>query len=1299
MGEKKQVLKTVIIVVLIAFGLFAVSALYTEFGNDFKKISKEHSTYSAVIDKNGEVSYVKVNKEDNSTEPATVEDMATSYKEILSKHMSYENEEEYQRKLEYLINAETVTKMPYISSLEGDNTKLNGRIKFYRYTNEIEASEGEEEVQEENEEKHIDPKKIFYIGDSWIIGLNKYVKDRKNEEYPGDNHFIAEESVGATANIFLNEKLKEKIDNVTSEVSTIVVMLGMYDTSENGSTRMVEIIDFLSETYSEKSIYVLKVPHVGKNYENEEITASDFNSNIDGYNTLISAHCSEKTNVKFIDATSDMMTGDLFLENKYLDEEDSLNNTGISVWYDNIKECIEDGKSSASATKYQLTYINNEEFEQKKEKFKTSGDREVFKYFTIDDKQQIVIAFGETETRTITTDDVDITEDIVREVSGDSRYSGNAQGGFSFVEYRIFERPIDYLSCVEDYVLPTNLLFALLIETENIYFVEEIAKLAYQTDIAIAIYDNESVSTTEENIDYEKFMRMNINTRMKYDMLKTTKPVITANSLNGSPFSKIPQRCYIQTDSKQHYLYHLPYEANPDISNFTNDTYITGSNNNRKITGLGEATKFSTKFKKVITSNAISTYGVILADTWMARWKATYTQENVNPVHSAESGTYENATIEKYASESELLNAFETNLSDSISNDLKSHAEELRKDSIDQILACSETLLEEAKYTTNDIKVNERKDLMMERINGCKKCKSYIQNWWAEKNAPKDPEPEPEPEPTPTPRPPKPPIIDPDRPVLLQFDQSSSQNLGASASSMPHRDTIYQHIINGDLKGTHVSSDYWDALSDEVDERNKELEKIFKNEVNDQVKYSQTASGSKVYQNIKFKSSYTKESTRYERNENIENDKIGEKFSEVFNDDKFYNTAGYFLKNDWFWEQIRKSGDTEKLEGVLRLMFNIATDSDDFGNYDLNDPKLLENLFKAFEPKDMKSLNTIYGNTVEAKVWYALLREGYSENAVAGVLGNLYVESGFKTNNLQNSYESSLGSDEEYTKRVNAGLGLDGEEYVGVEPITRESFMNDSGGYGLAQWTYYTRKAGLWDYAQSKGVGIDDVNMQIEYLIKELSPDAGVLAARKGYTIDGWINAETPEDATEVFCWIFENPGEPHLTTRKQHARANYEKFQGKTFAGNILETCEEITQLFLDREAHYSVSGSKLIWGDIERCYEESQYICCATYVSLVLYRSGALTPEQINAYNYHWTKDGGMPDMLEAAGWQLLSPSEVQPGDVVNDYSGGHVLIYAGDGKCWDQNSCVYSSSGRAPLRRTVSYNLDGCQIWRQP
>lgn len=1051
MEEKKQVSKLTLIISIALFGALAVvGALYTEFGDDYKKLSKEHSTYSAVINENGEVSYVKKNEDESTepstepttepttestTEPVTIEEMATSYKEILSKHMSYEDDEDYQRKLEYLINAETVTKMPYISSLEGDDTKLNGRIKFYRYTNEIEAAEGEEEIQQENEEKHIDPKKIFYIGDSWIIGLNKYVKDRKNEEYPGDNHFITEEGVGATADSFLNENLKEKIDNVSSEVSTIVAMMGMYDTSETGSSRMIEIIDFLSETYSEKSIYVLKVPHVGKNYKNEEITASDFNSNIDGYNTLISAHCSEKTNVKFIDATSDMMTDDLFLENKYLDEEDSLNNTGISAWYANIKECIKDGKSSASTTKYQLTYINNEEFEQKKEKFKTSGDREVFKYFTIDDKQQIVVAFGETETRTITTDDVDITEDIVREVSGDSRYSGNAQSGFSFVEYRIYERPIDYLSCVQDYVLPTNLLFALLIETENIYFVEEIAKLAYETDIAIAIYDNESVSTTEENIDYKKFMDMNIITTVNYDNLETSKPTITKSNLYGNPFSNIPQRCETSTSVKRHHLFYLDRQGDPAISNFSDETYITGSNNNREITGLGAPTTFSTKFKKVINSNAISTYGVILADTWMARWKATYTQENVDPVHSSNSGTYENATIEKYDSKSELLSAFETNMSSNISNLLSDHADGLKTNSINQILSGSESLLEEAKYTREDLTVSERKDLMMERINSCSRCKTYIQNWWEEKNAPSVPEPEPAPSPSPVPGPPN----RPDRPELMQMvnkNQLLGQENGASyimlVASMPHRDTIYHHIINGDLRGTHVASDYWDALSDEVDERNKNLVEIFTNEVNNMISWNQTARGSKEYKDIQFKSSYTKESTRYERDENIEPDKIGEKFSEVFNDTKFHNTTGYLAQNDWFWEQIRKSGDTEKLEGVLRLMFNIATDSNDFGNYDLNDPKLLENLFKAFAPQQVMTISSMYGGSIETKVWFALISEGYSKEAAAGAMGNFYAESGFKTNNLENSFASKLGyTDEEYTEAVNNGT------------YTREQFISD----------------------------------------------------------------------------------------------------------------------------------------------------------------------------------------------------------------------------------------------------------------
>lgn len=95
-----------------------------------------------------------------------------------------------------------------------------------------------------------------------------------------------------------------------------------------------------------------------------------------------------------------------------------------------------------------------------------------------------------------------------------------------------------------------------------------------------------------------------------------------------------------------------------------------------------------------------------------------------------------------------------------------------------------------------------------------------------------------------------------------------------------------------------------------------------------------------------------------------------------------------------------------------------------------------------------------------------------------------------------------------------------------------------------------------------------------------------------------------------------------------------------------------------------------------------------------MALYLSGMLTPEQINAYNYHWTGSGGIPSMLQAAGWYQVSPSEAQPGDVINDYT-VHVLVYAGDGRFWDQNS----ATGSSPLGTTVGYDLNRCQIWRAP
>ena len=99
---------------------------------------------------------------------------------------------------------------------------------------------------------------------------------------------------------------------------------------------------------------------------------------------------------------------------------------------------------------------------------------------------------------------------------------------------------------------------------------------------------------------------------------------------------------------------------------------------------------------------------------------------------------------------------------------------------------------------------------------------------------------------------------------------------------------------------------------------------------------------------------------------------------------------------------------------------------------------------------------------------------GYNSAVCCGIMANLYAESGFYPNNLQNSGNSALGmTDEEYTRGVDNG--------------TYKNFVNDGRGYGLCQWTYSSRKQGLLDAAISKGVSIADYKMQLAFMKKELA--------------------------------------------------------------------------------------------------------------------------------------------------------------------------------------------------------------------
>lgn len=110
------------------------------------------------------------------------------------------------------------------------------------------------------------------------------------------------------------------------------------------------------------------------------------------------------------------------------------------------------------------------------------------------------------------------------------------------------------------------------------------------------------------------------------------------------------------------------------------------------------------------------------------------------------------------------------------------------------------------------------------------------------------------------------------------------------------------------------------------------------------------------------------------------------------------------------------------------------------------------------------------------KIWNFLKSKGLNDYSCAGILGNMDAESGLNPKNLQDSYQARLGfTDDSYVTAIDSGA------------YSRDRFIHDNAGAFLCQWTWYTRKAALYDYAKSKGVSIGDLQMQLEFFYKELS--------------------------------------------------------------------------------------------------------------------------------------------------------------------------------------------------------------------
>lgn len=151
----------------------------------------------------------------------------------------------------------------------------------------------------------------------------------------------------------------------------------------------------------------------------------------------------------------------------------------------------------------------------------------------------------------------------------------------------------------------------------------------------------------------------------------------------------------------------------------------------------------------------------------------------------------------------------------------------------------------------------------------------------------------------------------------------------------------------------------------------------------------------------------------------------------------------------------------------------------------------------------------------EDRIWSALLTAIGNPYGAAGLMGNLYAESALNPRNLQQSFERKLGyTDDSYTAAVDAG--------------SYKAFVHDSAGYGLAQWTYWSRKSKLLIYARTRDVSIGDLDMQLDFLLEEIRGYTGVWSAL--------IGAKSVRAASDAVLTGYERPTDQNEAVKQKRA-------------------------------------------------------------------------------------------------------------------------------------------------------------------
>lgn len=186
-----------------------------------------------------------------------------------------------------------------------------------------------------------------------------------------------------------------------------------------------------------------------------------------------------------------------------------------------------------------LQYIPLDEFNN----LKINADNNIFNYFTLDSNSNIVVAGYEKRT----------VEQQKVSYGGDTRRD-NIEDQSLEPMYNITLSKMDYLKQIEKYTMPFDLLWTLLVYSQDEDFVYKLSELAIDTNIEITVHDNITYIDTTDVYNYTKNVRIHEQATF-YDMT-TTPPRVGSRKYQGDR----PEEHYTYTITNSDY-----YESNNPI--------------------------------------------------------------------------------------------------------------------------------------------------------------------------------------------------------------------------------------------------------------------------------------------------------------------------------------------------------------------------------------------------------------------------------------------------------------------------------------------------------------------------------------------------------------------------------------------------------------------------------------------------------------------------------------------------------------------------------------------------------------